>query len=69
MAKSKPASAGSAKFDPAKLTKEQQEAVVEHVLGLHPKYFVFAGLEITPDMYRLAKDGKSFTAWKGQVVA
>jgi hypothetical protein len=33
-------------FNPASLSKEQQEAVVEEYLGYHPKYFIFEGLAI-----------------------
>lgn len=35
-----------APFDPKKLTIEQQEAVVEEYLGVHPDYFLYEGLNI-----------------------
>ena len=51
------------------LSDELKSAVVEDVLGLHPDYFVYAGLEITPNMYKLARDGVRFSKWKGNTIA
>ena len=31
------------KFNPANLTNEEQEAVVEYYLGYHPRYFIYEG--------------------------
>lgn len=53
-----------APFDPGALTKEQQEAIVEEYLGVHPKYFLYKGLNIALNMGKFRFDGKHFNGWK-----
>lgn len=48
---------GSSQFDPAALSKEQQAAVVELYLGVHPKYFVYQGLQIGLNLGLMQIDG------------
>jgi hypothetical protein len=70
--------AGAAKlaaFDPASLSTEQQELVVEEFLGYHPKYFIYSGLNVQlnfgrfeAEERRIAKatgePRKAFNGWK-----
>lgn len=62
-------------FDPASLTKEQQEAVVEEYLGYHPNYFLYEGLSVRLNHGKLeaeernkakktGKPRKFFNGWK-----
>lgn len=62
-------------FSPSDLTLEQQEAVVEEYLGVHPKYFIYEGLAIRlnhgrfeAEQRNIAKetghDRKWFNGWK-----
>ena len=52
------------KFDPASLTAEQQEAVVELYLGVHPKFFVYRGTGLNVDIWNLNMAGKQFNGFK-----
>lgn len=58
------------KFDPASLSLEDREAVVEYYLGLHPKYFIYRPTEVGPciivDINKITMDGQSFTLFKPQ---
>jgi hypothetical protein len=56
------------KFDPASLSVEDQEAVIELYLGIHPRYFVYRnsqqglpGLEV--DIYTSRRDRKDFNGF------
>ena len=51
-------------FKAASLTKEQQEAVVEEYLGVHPKYLLVAGLNIRLNHGKFRSDGHHFNGWK-----
>ena len=51
-------------FEPSKLSKEQQEAVVEEYLGVHPKYFLYRGLNIQLNHGRFSHEGNAFNGWK-----
>ena len=51
------------KFDPASLSEEEQDAVVERRLGVHPKYFVYQGISLTVDIYNLNLDHKHFNGF------
>jgi hypothetical protein len=53
----------SKKFNPASLSKEEQEAVIEHYLGVHPKYFVYRGIDLSVDIYNLNLDRKTFNGF------
>jgi len=50
-------------FDPASLTDEQQGAVIEHYLGVHPKYFIYEGIGLRVDIWRLNTDRKHFNGF------
>lgn len=52
------------KFSPSSLSREEQEAVVEHYLGVHPKYFLYKGLNIQLNMGIYRFDGHHFNGWK-----
>ena len=59
-----------ASFKPEALTVEQQEAVIEFYLGVHPKYFVYEGTSaIKIDIYRMAMDGITTNGFKKGVTA
>ena len=45
-----------AAFNAASLTKEQQEAVVEEYLGVHPHYFLYEGKQIQLNISQLEYD-------------
>ena len=51
------------KFDPASLSTEEQEAVVEHYLGVHPKFFVYWGTCLAVDIYNSHREGHSFNGF------
>ena len=69
-----------APFDPKKLSKEQQESVVEEYLGIHPFYFMYEGLNIKLNYSKFCADERSkekadpkyirkhFTFWKNLCV-
>jgi len=42
------------KLNPASLSKEDQEAVVEYYLGVHPKYFNYFGTRIEIDIWNFS---------------
>ena len=52
------------KFNPASLSKEDQEAVIEHYLGIHPRYFVYRGTIIIADVFNSRRAGKNFNGFK-----
>lgn len=58
------AKAAAGSFDPKNLTPEQQEAVVEMYLGVHPKYFIYSGLNIKLNHGLYRHDGHAFNGWK-----
>lgn len=64
MADENKGSAKASKFDPKKLTIEQQEAVVEEYLGVHPKYFLYEGLAVRLNHGRFTHEGNAFNGWK-----
>ena len=43
------------------LTEEQKHEIVAEVLGVHPKYLIYDGLNIKVDLYRMTLDGVAFT--------
>ena len=45
-----------AAFNAASLTKEQQEAVVQEYLGIHPNYFLYEGRQITLNISQFEYD-------------
>ena len=51
------------KFDPASLSKEEQEAVIEHYLGVHPKFFIYWGLILEVDVFNSRREGYSFNGF------
>lgn len=52
-------------LDPASLSQEDQEAVVEFYMGCHPKYYVYQGLQLNVDIYSMNRDGvKGFNGFK-----
>jgi hypothetical protein len=44
------------------LTEEQKADIVKEYLGVHPKYFVYAGQKIKVDIWNMEHDG---VLWKG----
>lgn len=63
----KPVQKKEAAFNPASLSIEEQEAVVEHYLGLHPKYYVYEGgfiINVTHNMPWIAQQGVDFNGFK-----
>lgn len=45
-------------FNPAALSLEQQEAVVEEYLGINPRYFLYEGLSIKLNLSRFEYDNR-----------
>lgn len=60
-AQEKPAAVG---FNPAGLSREEQEAVVEEYLGVHPRYFLYKGLNIQLNHGKFRAEGHHFNGWK-----
>ena len=48
---------------PKKLSDEEKAKIVEEYLGVHPKYFVYTGMQITVDIWNLEHDGKHFNGY------
>jgi len=46
-------------FDPASLTIEQQEAVVEQYFGVNPRYFIYEGLAVRLNHSRFEADERN----------
>ena len=46
-----------------KLTEEQKAAIVEEYLGVHPKYFIYAGHQIAVNTGQLNLEGKQFNGF------
>jgi hypothetical protein len=44
------------KFSPASLTREQCEAVIEHYLGINPKYFLYESGQIKLNLWEMARE-------------
>lgn len=51
-------------FDPASLSLEDQAAVVAYFLGVHPRYFLYKGLNIQLNHGKFRTDGHAFNGWK-----
>ena len=54
------------KFSPSDLSVEEQEAVVEEYLGVHPKFFLYKGLNIQLNHGQFRAAGNHFNGWKPQ---
>ena len=52
------------KFDPASLTQEQRDQVVELEFGVHPQYMNFTYNEIQVDLWRLEHAGGRFDGFR-----
>lgn len=52
------------KFDPASLSQEDQEAVVELYLGVHPKYYIYEGLGLRVNEWAMNHDRIYFNGFK-----
>ena len=51
-------------FNPASLTQEEIEAVVEHYLGVHPRYLVYpTSVNINVDVWNMRRDRKNFNGF------
>jgi hypothetical protein len=51
-------------FDPSALSLEEQAAVVEEFLGVHPRYFLYKGLNIQLNHGKFRFEGHAFNGWK-----
>ncbi len=53
------------KIDPASMSKQDIEAVVEYYFGIHPRYFIFAdGLNLTVNEHVALAEGYHFPGFK-----
>lgn len=59
-----PEAVAGSNFDPASLSLEEQEAVVAYYLGVHPRYFLYSGLNIKLNMGKFSFDKHAFNGWK-----
>ena len=55
-----------AAFNPAKLSIEQQESVVEEFLGVHPKYFLYQGNNIKLNFGRYEAENRRIAEKTGE---
>jgi len=60
----KQSSAPIKKFNPASLPIEAQEAVVEHYMGVHPKYYIYEGLGLKVNEWEMNHDRIYFNGFK-----
>ncbi len=51
-------------FNPKNLTTEQQQAVVEEYMGVHPRFFLYSGLNIKLNHGLFRNHGNAFNGWK-----
>lgn len=51
-------------FDPKDLTKEQLESCVEEYLGVHPRYFLYEGLQVKLNFGLFNYEKNVFNGWK-----
>ena len=66
MAVKKNGAVKSALFDPSKLSKEQQEAVVKEYLGVHPRFFLYDGLQIKLNHGRFEAENRTESERTGE---
>jgi len=52
------------KFDPAALTQEQRDAVVELEFGVHPKFMTFTYSEVGVNLWELEHAGGRWDGFK-----
>ena len=52
------------KFNAASLSQEEQEAVVEFYLGVHPKYYIYEGLGLRVNEWAMNHDRIYFNGFK-----
>lgn len=45
------------------LSQAAKEQVVAEYIGIHPKYFVYAGAAIKIDVYKMSMDGVNWTGF------
>jgi hypothetical protein len=45
------------------LTDEEKALIVEEYLGVHPKYFIYTGNQITVNDFLVAREGKHFNGF------
>lgn len=50
-------------FNPASLTKEQRNSVIEYEFGVHPKFMLFQFDQIHIDLWNLEAAGKHFNGF------
>jgi hypothetical protein len=62
----KPEAVKSKQFDPSELSLEDQAATVAYFLGVHPRYFLYKGLNIQLNHGAFRSDGHHFNGWKPQ---
>lgn len=53
-------------FDPSELSFEEQAETVAYFLGVHPRYFLYKGLNIQLNHGQFRGDGHHFNGWKPQ---
>ncbi len=46
------------------LTDEQKAKIVEEYLGVHPKYFLYGGLDLKVDIWTFQSEGGNWKGWK-----
>jgi hypothetical protein len=49
---------------PKTLTEDEKAKIVEEYLGVHPKYFVYAGQTIRVNIWPMEKDGVFWNGWR-----
>jgi len=51
---------------PTPLTEDEKAQICEEYLGVHPKYFKYAGQKIRVDIWNMENDGKNWRGWRIQ---
>lgn len=59
-----PKKAQPIKFNPASLSKADQEAVVEFYMGVHPKYYIYEGLGLRVNEWLMRSEKNHFNGFK-----
>ena len=51
---------------PTPLTEDEKARICEEYLGVHPKYFKYAGQKIRVDIWNMENDGINWRGWRIQ---
>lgn len=54
---------------PKPMTEDEKAEICKEYLGVHPKYFKYAGQSIRVDIFQHQRDGYNWRGWKQEELA